>query len=602
VTFTKPDGTTDKVVVNSYQADTTAWFEYIVDHVGTWKVKFDFPGGYFPAGNYTAAEGAFIGPGPFSFTQSVYYKPSSTAEQTLTVQQEPALSWPPSPLPTDYWTRPISPENREWWPILGGYPATGVEGGGPNWPADTNTYMSNYGFTPYVQAPNTAHIVWRREGSEGGLMGGVLQQTSYLAGIDRPGPGNPTIIYRGKCYQTITKTMDGVPTNVWQCYDLRTGEVFWEQTGNSQTPTVISYISQQFTAVPGATSYVRGLVVELIYVGAGRYIRYDPYTGVATVNVSIAPLTTGTFYKDPYLLTVQNIGNATRPNYRLINWTVMGTPAGTGLGNFKMVVLNNITWPFSSLGTVDYESGIAVNTEAITPPATGVPSYAQIMATSLTTGQLLWNVTASVGFGIFSGSTACADHGKFAVRLNDGHWHCWDLYSGKKLWVSEYSSWPWGCFGPYAVYSAYGLLYYPQYDGVVAYDWDTGKVVWHYIYEAPYPYESPYTGPDGETVMPFSSTVRIADGKLYVANGEHTPSQPITRGWKLHCINATTGEGIWNITGDATAGAGRRLPHSRQRLFRVHVCLRQGQKRHNDLSTVDSYNAGAERRDNGHGH
>ncbi len=186
VTFTKPDGTTDKKVVNSYQADTTAWFQYTPDQVGTWKVKFDFPGGYFPAGNYTAAAGSFVGPGPFSFTQSVYYKPSSDGPYNLEVEQQPIMSWPPAPLPTDYWTRPASPENREWWSILGNYPGTGIVGGGPNWPANTNTYMSNYLFTPYALGPDTCHVLWRRQGSEGGLIGGTDGQTSSIAGS--PGP------------------------------------------------------------------------------------------------------------------------------------------------------------------------------------------------------------------------------------------------------------------------------------------------------------------------------------------------------------------------------------------------------------------------------
>ena len=36
---------------------------------------------------------------------------------------------------------------------------------------------------------------------------------------------------------------------------------------------------------------------------------------------------------------------------------------------------------------------------------------------------------------------------------------------------------------------------------------------------------------------------------MYVANSEHSQSQPWTRGYRLFCINATSGEGIWNITG-----------------------------------------------------
>ena len=39
----------------------------------------------------------------------------------------------------------------------------------------------------------------------------------------------------------------------------------------------------------------------------------------------------------------------------------------------------------------------------------------------------------------------------------------------------------------------------------------------------------------------------IADGKYYIYNTEHSATVPITRGWQLHCINATTGEGIWKV-------------------------------------------------------
>ena len=37
-------------------------------------------------------------------------------------------------------------------------------------------------------------------------------------------------------------------------------------------------------------------------------------------------------------------------------------------------------------------------------------------------------------------------------------------------------------------------------------------------------------------------------------NTEHTETQPITRGWGLHCIDAYTGKGVWNITGFMVPG------------------------------------------------
>ena len=52
----------------------------------------------------------------------------------------------------------------------------------------------------------------------------------------------------------------------------------------------------------------------------------------------------------------------------------------------------------------------------------------------------------------------------------------------------------------------------------------------------------------------FNAGCQVADGKLYIYNTEHTPSQPITRGWGLHCINATTGELIWKIKTPGAVG------------------------------------------------
>ena len=560
VTFTKPDGTKDTKVVDSFFADATAWFEYTPDQVGTWKIKFDFLGAYYPAGIYcrpksNAPPGVTgVGAGTttdryWNFTQSAYYKPSSTEEQIFIVQQDMVWSWPESPLPTDYWTRPVSPENREWWPILGNYPGSSVVGGGSNWPADTNTYTSNYNYIPYVQGPNTAHIVWKRQDTIGGLIGGQAGPITMTVGSAGYASATniPTIIYAGRCYQTMTKPMmqlingtyQSWPTSVWECYDLRTGQVYWDLTGVT-APTLIEYYLGS-GEVPGGGVGAMGMAVSLMYIGGGRLLKYDPWTGACTTNVSIAPLTTGTYYKNMYALTVQTIAG----KYYLINWTTGGPTS-----DLAARIVSNVTWPFSSVGTVDYESGMAVTTTSITPPSTGVATEIIIMAASLKTGQLLWNITSNVGYPLFSGSTAVADHGKFAVRFDDGLWRCWDLYSGKELWVSELSSWPWGTFGCYGTASYGGLIIANQYDGVAAYNWTDGKLAWFYQAKAPYPYETVY-----QTNYPFfAGAIRIADGKYYVYNVEHTPSQPFTRGWRLHCINATTGEGIWNITGSMMPG------------------------------------------------
>jgi outer membrane protein assembly factor BamB len=220
--------------------------------------------------------------------------------------------------------------------------------------------------------------------------------------------------------------------------------------------------------------------------------------------------------------------------------------------DFKTRIVSNISFPLATLGYTDFDAGIATNKVSSTPNGTGISANWQLMAASLTTGQLLWNITLNAK--IYNLETHVADHGKVAMLMMTGDaagcWKCWDLSSGKELWVSQKMDYPWSsdAFGAYGVQSAYGMFYRMSYDAVFAFDWNTGKIVWKY--EAPAnAYETPYINENSSTIYSWNSNGVIADGKLYVANSEHSPTYPLTRGWRLHCINATTGEGIWNITG-----------------------------------------------------
>lgn len=150
----------------SYQADATAWLTYKPDVAGNYTIQFSFAGDYYPAGYYymglltntSQSSTIFVSGGNmanqgFNATQDCYYAPSQSPKYSLSVQEAQVSSWQASPLPSDYWTRPISPNNREWWVIGGNCPnnemggGTGTEG----WPDNTNIYRSNYKFTPYVQ-------------------------------------------------------------------------------------------------------------------------------------------------------------------------------------------------------------------------------------------------------------------------------------------------------------------------------------------------------------------------------------------------------------------------------------------------------------------
>jgi hypothetical protein len=48
----------------------------------------------------------------------------------------------------------------------------------------------------------------------------------------------------------------------------------------------------------------------------------------------------------------------------------------------------------------------------------------------------------------------------------------------------------------------------------------------------------------------------IADGKVYQSTGEHSPSNPVPIGNRLYCIDAYTGQQIWNISDLSGASTG----------------------------------------------
>ena len=556
VTIIKPDGTQEIIKRDSYRADATSWFEYTPDQIGVYKLKFDFLGAYWPAGNYSVEPGAWIGGQVTNFQKSVYHEPSSSPELTLTVKETPVSPYPISPLPTDYWTRPIAVTNREWWTIGGWYPWIGV-GGGTTWdelyPRTSPYWGPRQRFTPWVEAPDSPHVVWKRQAAISGIFGGDLRDYSSTSSA-----GSPNMIYGGLAYQSSTKVFNGNTTSVWECYDIRTGEIIWQKTDvpSNERPTYVSYI-EGTAEVPGGDPKF-GMAVVLVNVGNGYVRHYDPSNGALLRSISIAPLTTGTLYSSTgqdQFITVQNLGNSVpvADRYRIIDWTVAIDPTSSGGRTYSFKVINNVTWPWSSVSDADYNSKIAVSISDINAEQ-GARTSRQVMAADMKTGALLWNKTFQETY--YQNSHALCDDGKLAMSTIDGEFVALDLRTGVQVWRSETMDYPWDLsFGAYSISSAYGYIFSARYSGVYAIDWDTGKIAWKYEAPAEYPIDTPYVNANGTSVYPFFTGSWVADGKVYIHNTEHTETQPLTQGWSLHCINATTGEKIWKVGIRGSVGA-----------------------------------------------
>ena len=147
ITVTKPDGTTQ--TLGPYTSDPIAsiYLPYTPTQIGNYALQFSFPGQHCVGYLNTAGMNILI---------DTNYKPSVSAVVTLTVQQQaiPPYQDAPLPGPNDYWSRPLSGDNRGWYTIAGNWLAIPFARG--------NAYSTDGAFNPYSKAPNSAHIVWKK--------------------------------------------------------------------------------------------------------------------------------------------------------------------------------------------------------------------------------------------------------------------------------------------------------------------------------------------------------------------------------------------------------------------------------------------------------
>ncbi len=513
VTITKPDGTSETrgpfnllVVENSQH-----WFAYTPTTVGNYTFKASYPGETRPAGQFSSAE---------------------SPTTTLAVQQEPIQYYQDTPLPTNYWTRPINAQNRLWASIAG------------DWlmPAYSLTYRSvdgvSYGaLNPYSEAPLAPHVMWTNEITSGGLVGGDLGDLGYFSGPSYSSLFSPPIIMNGKIYYSKSPGI--------ACVDLRTGKELWRNTAISGLVCGQVYNAQKYSYTTAGC---------LSYLWTNSWQRYNAFDGSFSGNFTNYPTSLSRpIFSDDGSMLVHVIGRG---------WLALWNSSAAGSGTNREwsrglqwnVTIDNLVVPTSLYATLNITSSPAPRIYSvwgnvlIGRVTRGGPGYNVIYDAGydVTTGRQLWvnNYTSSlltleaptywqaVGDGVFAQFIA-------ATR----RWNGYDVNTGKLLWVSDPQDYPWGLHEAYYPTIAYGKLISLSYDGnVYAFDVKTGKQVWKF--------SSGNSGLETSTgTYPFFYGPIIANGVIFVGNGYETPFQPLPRGARVFALDASTGEEIWNMEG-----------------------------------------------------
>ncbi|MGD6851111.1 MAG: PQQ-binding-like beta-propeller repeat protein [Candidatus Bathyarchaeia archaeon] len=567
VTITTPS---DKVQnYGPYTSDATggAYLTFQPDEVGTYKLDFEFPGQTidgvnligFPTGSYTY--------GPLSATTN------------LTVQQEPTADYQTPPLPTDYWSRPIYAENRGWNTI------------GGNWLMDS--YNSTGAFNPYTTAPNTAHIIWTRQQYMGGVVGGDYGDLNYYLAPTYQMYWQPPLIIDGKLYY-----MERVnPGDNWagmHCVDIRTGKQQWFQDvsvtggngaggGSSTTPIIGQIFSGDCANGHGAFAYIWNL-------GGGSYgtpanvnwTVLDANSGniVYTINNPLetrTPIAGFPGVSGPQVLnSIDEYGSVIAyyidgQNHWLLKWnSTLALVNAVGINNivnarptafdWDLGIQWNITIPDHgdapdfNMGTPNCDGNVVF---AVTADILSEVNNFTLYAYSANDGHELWHSSFSDMF--VAGSTLYEFFGPVADNVltvydknSDRRWG-FDATTGAKLWgPTSGSGSAWGTFESST--AAYGNLYVGAMDGTVqCYNIKTGILEWNYALPSSgdnTPYGTyPVYGENNGVYSSKGSAISIADGKVYAITDDHTPDSPYWLGGAMYCINASTGDLIYKMSG-----------------------------------------------------
>jgi hypothetical protein len=599
VYVTDPNGNTKSI--GTYTSDATGGTHttWTPNAAGNYTFQMKF-GGETLAGNNLA-------PGQTNDNIGDYYEPSDSNKVTLTVQEEPIPAAPVTPLPTNYWTRPIYGENNEWYSIGGAWLGLAASTF-----AATGMYNATGNYNPYTLAPNTAHILWTKPEAFGGIIGGEFgssEESNYYS-TSQYEPKFAPIIMQGILYYTFYPGASTSPQG-WVAVDLHTGKTLWTKTESEVNNEVLRCGQIIWMVTPnqyGALAYLWAVPAS----GAGfmaspSYLSmYDAMTGNWILNITNAglpaPYPGATATLPMMTLTEDDHGNligyylnSSNPYAPTLNMWNSTVCINLNVGNYgggppvadqwmwrppqggQIPFVDGIVWsePLPTEDTSGHSLIIPMSMFGMTYPGYVLsisavqsnvvllsgsngflyqPGWEEQAGFSLTDRKIIWGPTNRTetpysiiySGGVWAGSDAYVELDESALSVQ-----AFSLSTGQKLWgpTALPNASPFSTLGANAIV-ANGSIYIWLYGGdVYSYNIRTGHLNWQY-HTPPAGYESPY----GHNSIWTFTVGTIADGKLFVPEG-HMYSPPLYHQAKQLALNLTTGKVVWSIDAfDVTSG------------------------------------------------
>ena len=577
--ITAPDGTTKSL--GPFTADPTSATDYpfVPDQVGTYTVNFHFAGQYEhlanPINGLNGTNNVYIGD---------WFEPSS-ASINFTVQETAIPGATFYPLPTAYWSRPVNSQLTSWGGLLS------------NWLYSPPAVINN--LQPSGVGPLTSHIMWTQPVQFGGVVGDAY--TSGATKFGSYGGGGAYTFYEGMSYEERNISpiiMNGIlyyelplghqaTGGGYVAVDLRTGQQLWKQN-YAVNPTfgqLYGYDSiNQHGVLPNGWLWA---------VSGSTWIAYDGMTGNWLFNLTNVPSgtmrygTTGEIVK--YQLDTKGTWladwNDTAGYYNGTNVNQVGEFLATGGGasglewrtvgkviNMTAAYSWNVTLTQPVTGSiidtvtddlvlVSTPTSVGAYGVSNSPNADGVTLPYNMSAISIapgSLGQVLWtqnypgipsNITR-LYYGLDGSTNIFMMYDKETFQV----WG-YSLLTGAQVWgpFTMNQGTNWQLFQPALMNQgvAYnGILVTTGWGGVVyGVNDTTGKLLWTY---GNGPLGSDNSTNSG-TIAPYGNYPTfigsVVGDTAILFNSEHSPIEPPPQGEMVRCINITTGQQIWTLSG-----------------------------------------------------